>query len=93
MSDQPNTAGSASGNGSPGGAPAIAPPKKQVRSGLAQRRNPVIAGLGEFFGILRRTALRDPVALFLVIASIGLAIAFALLLGAIKPRSSGKEFR
>ena len=40
---------------------------------------------------LRRTVLRDPLSLFLLLASIGLAIAFALLLGSIKPSSSGME--
>ncbi|HEX4482805.1 MAG TPA: ATP-dependent zinc metalloprotease FtsH [Solirubrobacteraceae bacterium] len=62
-----------------------------VRSGLAHRRNPVLVRLGEFLQTLRRVALRDPLALFLLLASIGLAIAFATLLGEIKPGSSGRE--
>jgi cell division protease FtsH len=62
-----------------------------VRSGLAQRRNPALVALGEFAQGARRIALRDPIALFLLIASIGLAIAFAELLGEIKPKSSGSE--
>jgi cell division protease FtsH len=62
-----------------------------VRSGLAQRRNPVLATLGDFAQGARRFAFRDPLALFLVLASIGLAVAFAVLLGDIKPSSSGME--
>src|ERR1017187_8940273 len=60
-----------------------------VRSGLAQRRNPVLARLAEVAQAARRLALRDPLSLFLLLASIGLAIAFATLLGDIKPGSSG----
>ncbi len=62
-----------------------------VRSGLAQRRNPVLATLGELAQGARRAALRDPLALFLLLASIGLAIAFATLLGDIKPSSAGTQ--
>jgi cell division protease FtsH len=40
---------------------------------------------------LRRVALRDPLALFLLLASIFLAIVFASLLGQIKPASSGTQ--
>jgi cell division protease FtsH len=50
----------------------------------------VLAQLGEFFSGLRRVVMRDPLAMFLLLASIGLALAFALLLGAIKPGSSGR---
>ena len=39
----------------------------------------------------RRVAFRDPLALFLLLASIGLAITFAVLLKDIKPGSSGRE--
>jgi cell division protease FtsH len=62
-----------------------------VRSGLAQRRNPVLVRLTEFAQTARRIALRDPLALFLLIASVVLAIAFALLLGQIKPGSAGTQ--
>jgi cell division protease FtsH len=76
---------SPSANGSaPGKTPA-------VRSGLARRRNPVLVTLGEFAQGARRVAFRDPIALFLVIASIGLAITFAALLGDIKPSSAGTQ--
>ncbi len=64
---------------------------KAVRSGLAHRRNPVLVRLGELAQNARRIAFRDPLALFLLLASIGLAIAFALLLGEIKPSSSGRQ--
>jgi cell division protease FtsH len=62
-----------------------------VRSGLAHRRNPVLARIGEIAQATRRIALRDPLSLFLLLASIGLAIAFAMLLGEIKPASSGTQ--
>ncbi|HUA74424.1 MAG TPA: ATP-dependent zinc metalloprotease FtsH [Solirubrobacteraceae bacterium] len=62
-----------------------------VRSGLAQRRNPVLVKLTELAQTARRIALRDPLALFLLIASIVLAVAFALLLGQIKPGSAGQQ--
>jgi len=62
-----------------------------VRSGLAHRRNPVLARLAELAQAARRIALRDPLSLFLLLASIGLAIAFAMLLGQIKPASSGTQ--
>jgi cell division protease FtsH len=62
-----------------------------VRSGLAKRRNPVLASAGSFLSNARRIALRDPLSLFLLIASIALAITFASLLGAIKPSSSGVQ--
>jgi cell division protease FtsH len=76
-----------------GTGPAGAPPaaKPAVRSGLARRRNPALVTLGEFAQGARRVMFRDPIALFLVIASIGLAIAFAVLLGDIKPSSSGTQ--
>ena len=72
---------------------AVAPPaaKATVSSRLAHRQNPILAALKNFLGTARRIAFRDPLALFLVLASIGLAIAFATLLGAIKPSSSGRE--
>jgi cell division protease FtsH len=62
-----------------------------VRSGLARRRNPALATLGEVAQGARRVIFRDPIALFLVIASIGLAITFATLLGDIKPSSAGTQ--
>jgi cell division protease FtsH len=62
-----------------------------VRSGLAHRRNPVLATLGELAQGARRMVFRDPLALFLLLASIGLAIAFATLLGSIQPSSSGTQ--
>ena len=40
---------------------------------------------------MRRIAFRDPIALFLLLASIGLAIAFATLLGSIAPSSAGRQ--
>jgi len=62
-----------------------------VRSGLAHRRNPVLTKLGELAQNAQRIALRDPLALFLAIASLALAITFATLLGDIKPSSAGTQ--
>jgi cell division protease FtsH len=62
-----------------------------VRSGLARRRNPALVLLGDVAGGTRRLLFRDPLALFLLLASIGLGIAFAELLGDIKPSSSGMQ--
>jgi cell division protease FtsH len=61
----------------------------KVRSALAHRRNPVLVAVGDFAGAVRRAMFRDPLSLFLLLASIGLAITFALLLGSIKPSSRG----
>jgi cell division protease FtsH len=84
----PNQTPSANGaNGS--GSARVA--KATVRSGLAQRRNPVAVRLGELASGTRRLILRDPLSLFLLVASIVLAITFATLLGGIKPSSSGRE--
>ena len=62
-----------------------------MRSGLAKRRSPVLATLGAGLQSVRRIAFRDPIALFLLLASIGLAIAFATLLGSIAPSSAGQQ--
>jgi cell division protease FtsH len=51
----------------------------------------VLASLGAAAQSARRIALRDPIALFLLLASIGLAIAFATLLGSIAPSSAGRQ--
>ncbi len=81
------SANGAGANGA-GAGPAAKP---AVRSGLAHRRNPVLAALGDFAQNAKRIALRDPLALFLLLASIGLAITFAVLLGDIKPSSAGTQ--
>jgi cell division protease FtsH len=62
-----------------------------VRSGLANRRNPVLVTLGELAQAIARMLFRDPLALFLALASIALAITFATLLGSIQPSSSGTQ--
>jgi cell division protease FtsH len=66
-------------------------PAASVRSGLAKRRNPALALLGAFAGNARRVVFRDPLSLFLLTASIGLAVAFFVLLGDIKPGSRGRR--
>jgi cell division protease FtsH len=78
----PEKAGTNGGTSSPAA-------RARVRSGLAHRRNPVLAGLGEFFSGSWRIVKSDPLSMFLLVASVGLVVAFALLLGAIKPSSSG----
>jgi cell division protease FtsH len=65
--------------------------KAAVRSGLARRRNPALVLLGDVATGTRRLLLRDPLSVFLLLASIGLAIAFATLLGSIQPSSTGSE--
>ncbi len=62
-----------------------------VRSGLAHRRNPALVALEDFGRGTLRVLLRDPLATFLLLASLGLAIAFAVLLGDIKPSSAGLQ--
>jgi cell division protease FtsH len=65
--------------------------KAAVRSGLAQRRNPALVRAGEIAAAAQRIVFRDPVSTFLLLASILLAVAFATLLGDIKPSSSGMQ--
>src|SRR5690349_8277628 len=63
---------------------------RQPASSNAQRRNPVLVTLGDFAQSTRRYVLRDTLSLFPLIASIGLAITFAVLLGDITPSSRGR---
>ncbi len=92
---EPATTPGAGGSTSPNGAPASNGARRgqlpAVRSGLAHRRNPALAALGELAQSTRRVLLRDPLALFLALASIGLAVTFATLLGDIKPGSAGAQ--
>jgi cell division protease FtsH len=74
-----------------GGRASETPGRAAVRSGLAKRRSPVLASIGAGLQNARRIAFRDPIALFLLLASIGLAIAFATLLGSIAPSSAGQQ--
>jgi cell division protease FtsH len=89
----PPPATDASANGTRAGAAEARakPAKPAVRSGLARKRNPALVALGDFAQSARRLAFRDPLALFLLLASIGLAITFAVLLGDIKPSSAGQQ--
>jgi cell division protease FtsH len=90
MTDDPTTPNPPSSNGA-GGSGSGRPAASAVRSGLAHRRNPALAFLGDVASNTRRVALKDPLSLFLLLASIALAIAFSSLLGAIKPSSSGMQ--
>ena len=65
--------------------------RASVRSGLARKRSPALVTLGSFASGTRRFLTRDPLSLFLLLASIGLAITFALLLGSIQPSSYGRQ--
>jgi cell division protease FtsH len=87
MTDDPTPPDSQSSNG----AADVRASQTAVRSGLAHRRSPVLVALGDFASGTRRVLLRDPLSLFLLLASIGLAIAFATLLGGIGPGSSGRQ--
>jgi cell division protease FtsH len=89
LPEKASVAGSASAAGSANGMRRGQLPA--VRSGLARRRNPARAFLGEVAVGARRLLLRDPLALFLALAAIGLAVAFATLLGQIQPGSSGRQ--
>ncbi len=105
MTDEPSSDNSAefppappaASNGVPptrangGGGRAPEANRATVRSGLAKRRSPVLASIGAGLQSVRRIAFRDPIALFLLLASIGLAIAFATLLGSIAPSSAGQQ--
>ncbi|HEY3828700.1 MAG TPA: hypothetical protein VGL57_05840 [Solirubrobacteraceae bacterium] len=53
----------------------------QVRSGLAHRRHPALVALGDAAQGVRKMLLRDKLTTFLGIASLALALTFALLLG------------
>jgi cell division protease FtsH len=72
-------------------APARRAGKPQVRSGLAQRRNPVLVVLEEVLTRARRLIFGDKLALGLALASIALAVTFFVLLGSIGPSSTGRE--
>jgi|HubBroStandDraft_6_1064221.scaffolds.fasta_scaffold03554_5 cell division protease FtsH len=63
----------------------------QVRSGLAHRRSPALVALGDFAQGTRKLLFRDKLTSFLGIASLCLALAFALLLGSIGPSSVGTQ--
>ncbi|MGA9876998.1 MAG: ATP-dependent zinc metalloprotease FtsH [Solirubrobacteraceae bacterium] len=63
----------------------------QVRSGLAQKRNPALVTLGAVATGARRMVFRDKIALFLVIAAAALLITFFSLLKAIGPSSHGPQ--
>jgi len=80
----------------PGGAAGAPRPRPSaarppVRSGLAHKRNPVLATAGDFAVGVRRLVFRDKLALFLTVASIALAVTFFVLLGSIGPSSHGTE--
>ena len=77
----------ASGGGSGRGSA----PRPRVRSGLAHKRNPVLATAGDVAVGVRRLVFRDKLALFLALASAALAVAFFTLLGSIGPSSHGAE--
>jgi cell division protease FtsH len=90
---EPGDASSPPANGrAPGGAVPRPPDSRPpVRSGLAHKRNPVLATAGDIAIGVRRFVFRDKLALFLAVASIALAVTFFVLLGSIGPSSHGTE--
>ena len=68
--------------------PAKRPP---VRSGLAERRNPLWTAIKEIPGVLGRTLLKDRIALFLALCSAALTITFFVLLHTIEPNARGAK--
>jgi cell division protease FtsH len=90
MTDDDTQSQQPQGNGRPP-TPPRPPQRAQVRSGLAQKRNPALVTLGAFAVNARRIVLRDKIALFLVVASVALLITFFSLLGAIGPSSRGSQ--
>ena len=88
MTDEPTTPPAAPGPPSSNGGSRASRPA--VRSGLAERKNPIAVGAKEFFSTVMRVLLKDPIATFLLIASLCLGIAFFSLLGQIKPSSAGR---
>jgi cell division protease FtsH len=87
MNDQPPKSNGASNGAHANGRS----PSGQVRSGLADRRNPLLVALEGFLQGLARVLLKDPLTTSLALASIGLTLAFALLLGSIGPSSYGQQ--
>jgi cell division protease FtsH len=88
---QPDTTSSPPPNGRAPERARPSAPRPQVRSGLAHKRNPVLATAGDIAVGLRRFVFRDKLALFLTVASAALAITFFVLLGSIGPSSHGTE--
>ena len=63
----------------------------RVQSGLANRRNPLLVALGDISQEVRKLLFKDKLTTFLALASIVIAVAFAVLLGSIGPSSSGTQ--
>jgi cell division protease FtsH len=67
--------------------------KPAVTSGLAKRRrHPVLDWLSTFGSGLARFLLRDTLASFLLLASVGLVIAFFVLLASLSPGNTGGQY-
>jgi cell division protease FtsH len=77
-------------NGSPP-ADGGARPTGQVRSGLAQRRNPALVFLGDVARGTGKLLFRDKLSTFLAIAAAVIAVTFSVLLSSIAPSSTGKQ--
>ncbi len=74
--------------GRPDGRPGSAA-RSRVRSGLAERRNPLREAAETVLATVRRILLRDVFATGLLAGAIALTILFFVLLGATKPESAG----
>jgi cell division protease FtsH len=90
MTDDDTQSQSSAGNGRPS-KPTQPSKRGQVRSGLAQRRNPALVTLGAVAQSTRRVVFRDKIALVLALASVALVVVFFSLLGAIGPSSHGSQ--
>ena len=73
----------AGGSGKDGGSRRVRPPHVDVKEAAK--------ALGERLGAIGRWFLKDPINTVLIFASIGLTIAFFVLLGQIQPSSSGEK--
>ena len=93
MSEGTDKEGENGGRPRPGRpAPATAGRKPAVTSGLAKRRkNPVLEAVKDFLVAVRRWLLKDLLTTFLLLASIGLVVAFFLLLGSLSPGREGGQ--
>jgi cell division protease FtsH len=89
--DQPASPPPPPGSPAPSSRPAASGARPTVRSGLANRRNPALVTLGNVASATRQLLFKDKLSLFLLSASICLALAFTLLLGSIGPSSSGTQ--
>jgi cell division protease FtsH len=91
MSEQPEDSGAGKPPNGSRGRPGRSRPEPKVRSGLAERRNPLLIAARDVGSALGRFLFSDPLSTFLAVASVGLVITFFSLLGAIGPSATGQQ--